>query len=174
MGRCGSIPLSEAKEESVLMSTDAGTPSNRVNGADPYAAVHLSGIHREPARRARDLDLWRTRQGCHHASGVPQHRSDAGSPVRRSARSAQEHAVRGHGHGQWRLHAQVLQGLAQRRRRWSARAMPSPNGRASPTAGWAAARITRPLSWPRSARIRSSTSLSRRMRGAGTRRCRRK
>ena len=56
------------------------------------------------------------------------------------------------------------------RRNWWARAMPSPNGRASRTAGWAAARTTRRRSWRRSAPIPTSTRRSRRTRGAGTRR----
>ena len=56
---------------------------------------------------------------------------------------------------QRRLHAQVLQAPRATPKKWWARAMRSPNGRASPTAGWAAARITRPRFWPRSARTPS-------------------
>ena len=55
-------------------------------------------------------------------------------------------------HRQRRLHAQVLSRPRAMSKKWSARATRSPNGRASPTAGWAAARTTRPRSWPRSAR----------------------
>ena len=60
--------------------------------ANPRSAPNRSrrGVPREPPRRPRDLDLRRTRQGRHDASGVPQHRADAGAALRRAARRAQE------------------------------------------------------------------------------------
>ena len=47
------------------MSTEANTASCRRHA---HEAVHLPGVPGEPARRARDLDLRRAREGRHHAS----------------------------------------------------------------------------------------------------------
>ena len=58
--------------------------------------------------------------------------------------------------------------------KWWRRAMRSRNGHESPTAGWAAAPITRPRFWPRWAPTRISTRRSMRTPAAGTRRSRRK
>ena len=114
-------------------------------------ALHFAGISREPPRRPRDLDLWRARQGRHHPSRLPQHRAHARAPLRRAARpSARTSSARRP------TPAAAATPTASTRRRaaprsWWRRATPSPSGRASPTAGWAAARTTRPRSWPRSA-----------------------
>ena len=57
---------------------------------------------------------------------------------------------------------------------WSAAAMRLPSGRASRTAGWAAARTTRRRFWRRWARTPTTTRRSTETPGAGTRRSRRK
>jgi len=52
--------------------------------------THRSGVPREPARRARDLDLRGARRRCHHAPGLPQLGAHGRPPVRRAARSRPE------------------------------------------------------------------------------------
>ena len=50
-----------------------------------YQAADRRGVYRVAARRPRGLHLWRTRQGRHNPSRLPQHRTDGGAPVRRAA-----------------------------------------------------------------------------------------
>ena len=64
-------------------------------------------------------------------------------------------------HRQRRLHAQASTRRRATPKSWSAPATPSPSGRASPTAGSAAAPTTRRRSSPRSAPTPTSTSRSR-------------
>ena len=77
-------------------------------------------------------------------------------------------------HRQRRLHAQVLQGAPATPRSWSAPATRSPSGRASPTAGSAAAPTTRRRSSPRSAPMPATTRPTTRTPDAGTRRSRKR
>ena len=56
-----------------------------------FAPVHRRRVSREPARRPRDLDLRRTRQGRDDAPRVPQYRAHDRAALRRTARpGAQE------------------------------------------------------------------------------------
>ena len=143
--------------------------------ATAQQAVHVERIPREPARRPRDLDLRRTRQGRHHASGVPQHRAHDRAPLRRAARprartssdTPTDTGSGGYTHKFFKAprNAEELVGAPRRHRRMGARHL----------------RLDRPQPRlqgrvPRHARrqLRTSTSRTRRTRGAGTRKSRKR
>ena len=96
------------------MASNESNQTAKASGPTRARPFTSAGIHRQPSRRARDLDLWRTRQRCHHASGLPQHRSDDGAAVRRAARPTKGRSLHRDRHRQRRLHAQVLQSITQR------------------------------------------------------------
>ena len=103
------------------------------------------------------------------ASGLPQHRAHDGPALRRAARpGATPKLTDPHRHRQRRLHPRVLPRAAHVGRVWSPAATPSPTGRGSPTAGWAARPTTRRRSSARSAPTPTSTSRTRTTPSAGT------
>ena len=79
--------------------------------------LHRRRVSGKSSRRPRDLDLRRTRQGRHDPSRLPQHGADDRPLVRRAPRPGPSGGAHdADRHRDRRLHPQVLQGIAKRRR----------------------------------------------------------
>ena len=164
-GRTTMAPSRSADEDKIAFARKPESIGNiSVSEADERRRV--PGV---AARRPRNLHLRRARQGRHDASGLPQYRAHGRAALRRDARSqAQGQADGADRHRQRRHDARLFQVRRRMSRNRSPAATPSPNGRASATAGSAARRTTRRRFSARSAPMPISTIRIRRTPSAGT------
>ena len=148
----GRMPPPHEQTRENVMAINTTAPNDQVN-ATPRVRPMTGEEYLESLRDGREIWIYgeRVKDVTTHP-GVPQHRPDDRAPLRRAARSrAPGRADDPDRHRQRRLHTRFFKATRNRPRSWSAPATRSPSGRASPTAGSAAAPTTRRRSSPRSA-----------------------